>query len=509
MKLALMLVVFVVSIVFNAALAQADAGLSIAPWDGDANPKVVQVSTATTKHKSTATFNIYLGVPADNEEEGIRKVTSQTYTLTSTGGAFESQADVVVDAGFTVSKITKGDTTATITKTAVTVDANGQPDPNGAIDWTTNTDGNFTVTASVYCDNVSGAQGDKTIELSGSASYIELGAGKTVSSNPNGKVKFTAVKVEIKTPHGDPTQNAGAEGANNTNELSYGGGAPECIVLCEAEATALADKLRWTITDVGGIKAKWNPHVDGDEYVGIGLNPIATYPEMPLQNSDFGAKTITLTMEDVTASDTTNVEIFFAKTATNHPDPPDATYVVGDPLNPKWPNWMFYWMQTVTLVSGGLTFEYGPPKTGFYAGTTTVVVYNDAMGSYSAPYGVNNPLNGIDTFAWTMIHESQHYADWVTYWGNDKNDWFDNHKGKNGPDDDLDGDRIPNKIEDVNGNGIYDAGDLSDWQILNTPTVGRDPQIINDFEEWDCKRHTDAKGDHSKDWANPGFQHQS
>jgi hypothetical protein len=61
----------------------------------------------------------------------------------------------------------------------------------------------------------------------------------------------------------------------------------------------------------------------------------------------------------------------------------------------------------------------------------------------------------------------------------------------------------------VNNNGIYDQGDLYDWAILNTPTPGRPPEIINDFEDWDCKRHVDTKGDSSKDWGKPGMQHQT
>lgn len=69
--------------------------------------------------------------------------------------------------------------------------------------------------------------------------------------------------------------------------------------------------------------------------------------------------------------------------------------------------------------------------------------------------------------------------------------------------------RIPNGVEDANGNGVYDAGDLYDWEGLNTPTAGRPAAIINDFENWDCKRHTGAKGDHAQDWADPGIQHQT
>lgn len=33
--------------------------------------------------------------------------------------------------------------------------------------------------------------------------------------------------------------------------------------------------------------------------------------------------------------------------------------------------------------------------------------------------------------------------------------------------------------------------------------------IINDFEDWNCKRNKNVKGDHSKDWGDPGMQHKT
>jgi hypothetical protein len=34
---------------------------------------------------------------------------------------------------------------------------------------------------------------------------------------------------------------------------------------------------------------------------------------------------------------------------------------------------------------------------------------------------------------------------------------------------DTDGDGTPNYLEDANGNGVYDAGDPSNWQVYNSP----------------------------------------
>ena len=133
------------------------------------------------------------------------------------------------------------------------------------------------------------------------------------------------------------------------------------------------------------------------------------------------------------------VELFFTKDAKNHPG-----------ANPGFPNWYFYWLQTVTPLepANTITWKYGTWP-GFQPGTTEITMSDIAAGVYSGPYGTNNPLKGIDAFAYIVRHESQHYADWVNFWSNNTTTWT-NARGKEGPDDDKDADRIPNKIEDVN-----------------------------------------------------------
>ena len=138
-----------------------------------------------------------------------------------------------------------------------------------------------------------------------------------------------------------------------------------------------------------------------------------------------------------------------------------------------------------------------------YTPGTKTLTFCDVTRPYEGRLATNNPLVGIDNFSWTAVHESQHYKDWLDFWGADQNFWS-SKKGLTGPDDDFDGDRLPNKIEDVNLNGIYDAGDLYDWRAETT--AGNQSGRI-DFEEWDYQRHKNAKGDHAKDWASPGMQH--
>jgi hypothetical protein len=156
------------------------------------------------------------------------------------------------------------------------------------------------------------------------------------------------VKVEIKKPAGDPSLSAGAGGANQWNERVYNGASPGvATVVCESEDTPNADKLRWTIEDVGEIQATWEPHVDGNSHTGKGLNPTATFTGLPAQYTGFGSKTITLTMDEpgITTTDTQEVEIFFPRSAANHS--------FSDPNDPKQvgPNWYYYSLQILQCVA--------------------------------------------------------------------------------------------------------------------------------------------------------------
>ena len=229
------------------------------------------------------------------------------------------------------------------------------------------------------------------------------------------------------------------------------------------------------------------------------LKATVTFTGLPAQNSDFGKKVAKISY-GAHVCDKNDYGVFFPKNEINHPS---------NSGNASWPNWMYYWLQTVSpLGNPSPRFVYGN-SSGFYPGTQTICLSVGDSVSYSAPYGVNNPLDGIDNFSWTVIHESQHYKDWLDLWGNNVTTWMA-HRGGNNPQDDKDGDRIQNRIEDINLNGVYDnATDLYDWQNPNTPTPNRPGGIINDFEDWNCQRHKDAKGDHSKDWGDPGMQHKT
>ena len=320
-------------------------------------------------------------------------------------------------------------------------------------------------------------------------------------------VHACCVKIELVTPDGDPV-NAPDDSGDGQNEFTFSPANPGVLTMelkAKVRPAQAADKVAkdcvFSVDAIGASTMKWANNNPGGKAVADNgfLKATVTFTGLPAQNSDFGKKVAKISY-GAHVCDKNDYEVFFPKNEINHPS---------NSGNASWPNWMYYWLQTVSpLGNPSPRFVYGN-SSGFYPGTQTICLSVGDSVSYSAPYGVNNPLDGIDNFSWTVIHESQHYKDWLDLWGNNVTTWMA-HRGGNNPQDDKDGDRIQNRIEDINLNGVYDnATDLYDWQNPNTPTPNRPGGIINDFEDWNCQRHKDAKGDHSKDWGDPGMQHKT
>jgi len=228
-------------------------------------------------------------------------------------------------------------------------------------------------------------------------------------------------------------------------------------------------------------------------YVSIDSSYPSNIPDVSDQNGE-----LNLTGTASYISNAKSIRIFFDRDGFQNPG-------TG---SPKPPNWFYYWLQTVTLKGPKPVVVYGSGSNRYDPNTNRIILTDSAKNSSdSRPY-VETTLEGIDRFAWEAIHESQHYADYQDFWD------VDNHgtakrsqaNGGTGPDDDKDGDFIPNRVEDVNLNGIYDTGDLYDWDNPNTPTPGRPINIRSDFEDWNCQRNKNVRGDHSQDWAKPGKQ---
>jgi hypothetical protein len=122
-------------------------------------------------------------------------------------------------------------------------------------------------------------------------------------------------------------------------------------------------------------------------------------------------------------------------------------------------------------------------------------------------------LCGIDLFTYVYVHESWHHKTWREGWGHKTwDDWRLHHAGKNGPEDDKDAwfdsfpplfDYIPNAVEQRSG--------LYDWETPVTMHPRKPAEWVgmNDWEDWNCWENRHVRGDHSKDWANPGMNHRT
>ena len=257
-------------------------------------------------------------------------------------------------------------------------------------------------------------------------------------------------------------------------------------------------KLEAKITTTSGYevtKVSWS----GDIVPGEG-NP---YKYIAAPTTEHGWKTVICTVTyrnkvtGATAPETgkKQFKLFFVKTG--HEDGPS-----------KPPNWFKYWSKIVTSSLLGTpkpTMVYSS-SSYFSPGTTEIHLSDGDSGTYTAPEGLHNPLEGIDNFVWTVVHESQHYAWWKEWWANNPATW-NAAKNKAGPNDDKDSDTNPNKVEDLDLDGVFDPPtEKYDW--TKYLTSGAPAAIINDHEWKNSYDHRDVTGSayHKMDWANPGKQ---
>ncbi len=352
---------------------------------------------------------------------------------------------------------------------------------------------------------------------------------------PSNIVEVTVLEIELLNPSGDPTKSA--EAADGVNEFTFDSSTTGyCYIKCEAslnpdtsEPQAWAQKnLVWSITPgISGSTLKWGDY-DGTTFTekdNKGKLVWARFAGLPANHDQFGNKTVKLT-SCTTTELTTPIQIFYNKTATNHPGGQAGS-----------PNWFHYWSQATEpqlLGTPKPTWKYeaaGDPY--FDPGSTEIVLTDRIETPYSAPLGTHNPLQGIDLFAYAAVHESGHYDIWVSYWGNSVATWnAAKGPGKTGAGEDWDEDDLRNDVEDTNMNGYWDLdadnpptgdfpgpgdvdtdgdGDLDpletwNWKAFITMPKP-DPRLSNDSDWKICEENKNVTGDHMKDWADHGMQH--
>ena len=345
----------------------------------------------------------------------------------------------------------------------------------------------------------------------------EVDEGFYSTNHATGKVAYLR-KVDLISPAGnddnDPV-NKPIDGGNGTgddvpdgaNEFTFSSANPGVLTIkfkakVEVDATVLEkikNKFKFTVDSIGQ-DPTWNAsNPEGKATLSDGyLVATATFTGLPANNSDFGKKKVKL-LFDGSAAQEAEIEVFFPRDAKNHPEDGSGTT----------PNWFYYWLQTVTLLGPDPDVGYSTTGSYYDPNINKLFLSDGDRDSYNAPYGNHNPLEGIDNFTWTAIHESQHYKDWNDFWNVESSgitEWQAAYH-QDGPTQNKDDDYLPNNEEDLDLDKTFNSGDRYDWAATLTP--GAPAAIVNDAEDYTCIRHGGVKGNQNLDWADPGMQHQT
>ena len=245
----------------------------------------------------------------------------------------------------------------------------------------------------------------------------------TLTVNKSGTTAYktnplTIFDVRIIFPCGDPTSSTDA---NDNNEKVFNSASPGVLtVQCTAAPIPDIDMgtwallndntLRWTITSITGSTLTWDSSWPGASTKGEGTSCTATFTGLPSSNDSFGIKEVKLEFlpdgVDVTSTKTTNIEVFYTKTATNNPGGTDK-------------NWFYYWNQAVgdpdALYKGSKGGYWGEcPAMSDWSATMThskteIWIYD--LAAATLQQGGSGPtISGIDCFLDVIKHENTHVS---------------------------------------------------------------------------------------------------
>lgn len=304
------------------------------------------------------------------------------------------------------------------------------------------------------------------------------------------------VKIEFITPDGDPVLSP-VDSGDGQNEFTFSGANPGILTMdlkakvIPASAASAITGCQFNVGDIGSSVKNWAVNNPNGKAAAGGGNLIATvtFTGLPDNNSDFGKKTATVSWNGVIC-DTKDYEVFFSKTATNHP---------GEPIGS--PNWFYYWKNgAVCGIPADSEFDpngdfgwthpqidsrirLGPDAAGENDGPQTFIA--SAVGYGSISVGGNG--KGIQCVAETILHEQHHVQIFNRF---------------NGRGNDPDGDGIPSS-EEPTEDGIS--------TLANDPDTYRMGSSYSDYgdQEVRCRKieQTQTLSVHpEQDWANPGCQ---
>ena len=309
-------------------------------------------------------------------------------------------------------------------------------------------------------------------------------------------VDFTFYDISLITPAGDPVE-APKDSGEGQNEFTFNNANPgkltielKAKVSPGSAAGYAASEADFEVSEIAGSTLSWKLTEDKKIKVkGDTLEATAEFKNLPTNNSAFGSKTATLTYEF--KNKTNPYEVFFHKTATNHPE-----CTVENCEN--CPNWFYYWKQgNVCSIPITAVFDSSSDYYGWCQPNTDSIIRLGALAAetnsgpetYSkadnSTITVTGEGNGIQCVAETVVHENNHIFLYNLLQGRADND-----------SDGIANDDEPT-LQDVN----------TDENLSDTYQMGGDYITYGD-NEIRCRNMEKSELSYNAraDWANPGCQ---
>jgi len=316
----------------------------------------------------------------------------------------------------------------------------------------------------------------------------------------------TITSVAFITPAGDPVQFPvdGGDGSGNVpdgaNEFTFSSAANGVLTLKlkakmpgASTFSNIQNRFKFEVDAIGSSTMAWNaanpggkPTISGDF-----LTATITFTGLPQSNLDFGKKKARMLFDGSKLAEK-EFEVFFPKTATNHPGGQSGS-----------PNWYHYWAITMANKAGSTGVAY---ESNFSGRCHYELVENKIyLGDGAATTGVQawGVPKGIDCYGWSTAHEAKHRSQMLGFWPSGRNPF--NDQDQPAPD------FIPDNIEPTYMPGRpYNPTKQSTYP--DDIGYGEGP-FIRDNEDIDMRSQT---GDYSLDvlwengaadaydWANPG-----
>jgi hypothetical protein len=346
--------------------------------------------------------------------------------------------------------------------------------------------------------------------LSNGKIQVKYHDGSVEERTSTGEVTFA--RVDMITPAGDPVKAPVEAGPmpllipNGANEFTFDQATPGILTLKLAarvqkmSGLPLAEQANFTfeVDGIGNSTLAWPGNPGGkalQPLAGEVIAATATYTGLPLNNADFGMKTVHVKHGGLIVAGS-NFEVFFPKTANNHPE-------LGPYPGLRPPNWLYYWKQTTANKLNAPVRYIGNERSRVFVDNLQQI--NIADDAAAASIKVWGSPRGIDCFAWITAHEAKHITQLIFFWPSGYNSLHDG-----------DHDWIPNDMEQTYMPGRMYKFDKPDTFLDFIGYHNRTTRLtrINDLEDI-CMRSqigpsygldilwTNGTANAS-DWANPG-----